>query len=425
MADDHSLAVAEIYETPDKNNIRDFKPLQAPPVPTQSGPKGIRFDFNDGARVFLPKGSWEIELIDDDSGNLLFSCAVRSGWVLSAKKYYLPIRIVVRERGNSVPVLDHTLDLQGMPVIIKFPPDSSLGDLIGWLTYIDRFQQKHQCLLECAVRDDVADLISGQYPDIIFSPLDDLKIRYPYATYKIGLFYADPERDYQPIDFRYTGIHRVAAYMLGVDPGEARPRLDLSAERRIEEPYVCIAAKSTMQGKFWNNGFGWSEVIAYLQKLGYRVLCLDREKTVGEGFVWNQFPHGAEDFTGTRLLQERVDLLKDADFFIGLSSGLSWLAWAAGIPVILISGFTLPTTEFHTPYRVFSTLGCNGCWEDFSLKWDRDDFFCCPKHRNNKRQYECSRLITPRQVINQINRLIDDLSLVPPVTRGERRDFSE
>jgi autotransporter strand-loop-strand O-heptosyltransferase len=417
----HSLPVADDHDPALSNIVRNFKLLPPPSLPTQNGPGGIRFDFNDGARVFLPQGQWLVEFVDDDSGNSLFSCAADFGWVLSAKKYFLPIRIIVRERDNPVPVLVHTLNLWNKPVIIKFPPDGSLGDLIGWLTYVDRFQKKHQCRLKCAVREDVAELVADQYPDITFSDLDALKTQDPYATYKVGLFFADPERNYQPIDFRYTGLHRVAAYILGVDPGEAPPHLNLSTPKRIKEPYVCIATKSTSQGKFWNNGFGWPSVITYLRQLGYRVLCIDGEKTVGEGFIWNQFPHGAEDFTGQRPLQDRVDLLKDADFFIGLSSGLSWLAWAAKAPVIMISGFTLPSTEFFTPYRVFSTLGCAGCWEDFSLKWNRDDFLFCPRHQKSDRQFECTRLISPKQVINQINKLIDDHGLTPPVMRHKAR----
>ena len=30
--------------------------VPVPPIPTQEGPMGIRYDFNDGARVLLPKG---------------------------------------------------------------------------------------------------------------------------------------------------------------------------------------------------------------------------------------------------------------------------------------------------------------------------------------------------------------------------------
>ncbi|MXE01749.1 autotransporter strand-loop-strand O-heptosyltransferase, partial [Escherichia coli] len=80
-------------------------------------------------------------------------------------------------------------------------------------------------------------------------------------------------------------FHRSAGYILGVDPREAPVRLDLSAPRVIQEPYVCIATQSTCQAKYWNNGTGWSEVVAYLKSLGYRVLCIDRDAHYGQGFV--------------------------------------------------------------------------------------------------------------------------------------------
>ncbi|MFT9095147.1 MAG: autotransporter strand-loop-strand O-heptosyltransferase, partial [Gluconobacter cerinus] len=35
-------------------------------VPTQEGPGGIRFDFNDGCRVLLPAGNWHVVLKDLD-----------------------------------------------------------------------------------------------------------------------------------------------------------------------------------------------------------------------------------------------------------------------------------------------------------------------------------------------------------------------
>ena len=50
-------------------------PFSSPPsqTPTQEGPRGIRYDFNDGARVLLPHGAWHVELEDDESGNILFA----------------------------------------------------------------------------------------------------------------------------------------------------------------------------------------------------------------------------------------------------------------------------------------------------------------------------------------------------------------
>ncbi len=78
--------------------------------------------------------------------------------------------------------------------------------------------------------------------------------------------------------------------------------------------------------------------------------------------------------------------------FIGLSSGLSWLAWAAGAPVVMISGFTHPINEFPTPYRVINWHVCNSCWNDDTTDFnnqDRADFLWCPRHKDTPRMFEC------------------------------------
>ncbi len=111
--------------------------LPAPEVPTQEGPRGIRFDFNDGARVLLPPGAWHVQLEDEDSGNILFACDADEGWVVSTKKYYVPFRIRVWDRNDlSAPLLDHLMDLRGRPVLLKFPV-GTLGDIIGWFPYAE------------------------------------------------------------------------------------------------------------------------------------------------------------------------------------------------------------------------------------------------------------------------------------------------
>ena len=71
-------------------------PFVLPPErPAIKGPAGILYDFNDGARVLLPEGRWRVILLDDDSGNILFSCETGAGWVISAKKYFVRFRIQV------------------------------------------------------------------------------------------------------------------------------------------------------------------------------------------------------------------------------------------------------------------------------------------------------------------------------------------
>jgi autotransporter strand-loop-strand O-heptosyltransferase len=102
----------------------------------------------------------------------------------------------------------------------------------------------------------------------------------------------------------------------------------------------------------------WREIVAFPKEAGYRVVCIDQKPVYGNGLIWNHIPHGVEDQTGDRPLAERVRWLKHAEFFVGLSSGLAWLAWAAGTPVVMISGFTHPTNEFATPYRVINYHAC-------------------------------------------------------------------
>ncbi|MDR3300789.1 MAG: autotransporter strand-loop-strand O-heptosyltransferase [Candidatus Accumulibacter sp.] len=393
--------------------------IKPPDLPTQIGPLGVRFDFNDGARVWLPRGSWHVQIEDFESGNILFACDADEGWVVSSKKFFVLFAIKIWVRGDTAPIVDHVMNLRDRPVLIKFPV-GTLGDLIGWFPYAEKFLAKHGCVLECALGRELVDIFSAQYPAMRLSVPQEVRTLAPYASFRIGLFFGGNKND-QPVDFRMVGLHRTAGHILGVDPAEEPPRLALDIPRRIVESYVCIATKSSCQAKFWNNGHGWNAVVAYLRALGYRVLAIDREATVGMSFTWNQIPHEAEDFTGHLALTERIALLRHADFFIGLSSGLSWLAWACRVPVVLISGFTLPVCEFNTPYRVFSPHGCNGCWDDITLNFDHRDFFWCPRQKGTERQYECSRLITGKQVIGHVERLLKDRGIVAPKERGERR----
>ena len=135
------------------------------------------------------------------------------------------------------------------------------------------------------------------------------------------------------------------------------------------------------------------------------MFCIDLKRTHGKGLVLTHMPEGAEDETGDQPLVERARLLKHADFFVGLSSGLSWLAWAVGTPVVMISGFTHPRNEFVTPYRIVNYHVCNSCWNDPLEQVDRHDFLSCPRHKDTPRQFECSRLITAEQVKAVLRRI--------------------
>ena len=379
-------------------------------VPTQIGRDGIRFDFNAGARVQLPTGRrWRVRLRDLDTGNILFQNENSGAMVLSAKRYYVRIGIEVWDLGRpdgAPPVLAHEYDATGKTVLIQFPI-GTLGDTIGWFPYAARFAAERRARVVCAMSALIIPLFRDAYPEIEFVSHEDVVAQklaeQVYATYSLGLFFDDKENVHQATDFRLVGLHRTAGYILGVNPTEEIPRIvPAPGGRPIAEPYVCIAAQSSSQCKYWNNPNGWREVIAHLKQAGYRVICIDQKPVHGTGIVWNHIPHGAEDQTGDRPLAERARWLQHAALFVGLSSGLSWLAWAARTPVLLISGFTHPTNEFATPFRVINWHGCNSCWNDPRERFDHHDFLWCPRHANTPRQFECTRLITGQQVINMI-----------------------
>ncbi|HTR17437.1 MAG TPA: autotransporter strand-loop-strand O-heptosyltransferase [Acetobacteraceae bacterium] len=398
---------------PPEDDKTPFPPSST--VPTQPGPLGIRFDFNNGARVLLPNrqaGQWRVRLRDLDTGNILFQSENQGALVTSAKRYYVRIGIEVWEldaSGAATLVFSHAYDARGRAVLIHFPV-GTLGDTLGWFPYAARFAEAHGAELTCAMSGLIIPLLRDAYPHIRFVTHEEVKAQDlatgAYATYRLGLFFDDAESAQQPTDFRLVGLHRTAGYILGVDPGETPPRLALPDESRpIAEPYVCIATQSTTQCKYWNNPTGWREVVAFLKARGLRVICIDQKPVHGAGIVWNHIPHGAEDATGDLPLTERARWLRHAACFIGLSSGLSWLAWAAGTPVVMVSGFTHPTNEFATPYRVINWHACNSCWNDPRVRFDHKDFLWCPRHAGTPRQFECTRLITAAQVIAAVGRV--------------------
>lgn len=388
------------------------KPAYPPPsaTPTQAGPRGIRFDFNMGARLLLPPradGAWRVQLRDLDTGNILFESENKGAFVASSKRYY--VRFLIEVQDETGVVLRHACDPAGQEVLIQFPV-GTLGDILAWFPYAARFAARHRCRLTCALSALIAPLLADAYPDIRLVTHEDLVEQRLqdtfYATYSLGLFFDDAANVWQPTDFRHVGLHRTAAYILGVDPAEEAPRLALAdISRPIPEPYACIAVQSSSGCKYWTNPHGWREVVAHLSARGLRVVCIDQKPVHGHGLMWTQVPNGVTDLTGDLPLAERARWLRHASVFVGLSSGLAWLAWAAGCPVVLVSGFTHPTNEFSTPYRVINWHACNSCWNDPRERFDHHDFLWCPRHKDTPRHFECTRLITGEQVIQVLARV--------------------
>ncbi len=369
---------------------------------------GLEFDFNYGARVKVPAGNWRVKIVDRDAFVTLYDEKADDVIVTSTKKYYVNFRLEIYR--DEQLILAHDFNAVRKKVLIKFPV-GTLGDIIAWFPYAQVFKYKHDCEVYCAMAPELAQIFKNTYPELHFIAPDE-RPEGLYASYYMGIFFPCDDRVHQPVDWRIVGLQKTIPYILGLKPEEVRTRVaPQDTTRKISEPYVCIATQATSQAKYWNHPTGWFETIKHLKEKGYRVLCIDQKHCHGAGSRWNLIPHGAENFTGALPLQQRIDLIYHADFFVGLSSGLSWLAWAVGKPVVMISGFSLPITEFYTPYRIINYHVCNGCWTDSSIEFVHNDFAWCPKHKDTERQFECTRFISPQQVNQAINRLMDDFQL--------------
>ena len=222
-----------------------------------------------------------------------------------------------------------------------------------------------------------------------------------------------PKSDkYYNIDFIFKDcpIQKLICDQLSIDYKEIVPSINMNNNHiKSKKKYVCISVQSTSQCKYWNKPNGWNKVVRYLNRLGYEVHCIDKDKVFGIKDHWNDIPDGCIDKTGNHSINDRINQINNCEFFIGLSSGLSWLAWALKKKVVMISGCTLPNNEFvSNNYRVYKSDVCNGCLNDSLIdnkKGILQGWLYCPRNKN----FECSTKIDFDDVKKKIDQCINDL----------------
>ena len=215
------------------------------------------------------------------------------------------------------------------------------------------------------------------------------------------------------IDFKFkeTPIQKLICDDLSIKYKEILPSIKIANQNnKNKKKYVCISVHSTSQCKYWNKKNGWNKIVRYLNRLGYEVLCIDKDEVFGIKDNWNYIPEDCVNETGNMSIHERINQIYNCEFFIGLSSGLSWLAWALNKKVVMISGCTLPINEFkHNNYRVLNDFYCNGCLNESSIDNKNDilkGWLYCPRNKD----FECSKQITFEMVREKIDQCIKDLN---------------
>jgi autotransporter strand-loop-strand O-heptosyltransferase len=343
------------------------------------------------------KNKFNIKYYDDNNTIAYQNELSINSWVKLNKEYFVKWRTTVEENGEII--YDETLDLENKRVYISFG-SKSLGDTLAWIPYVEEFRKKHKCNL--IVSTFLNYLFVDQYPNIEFVEPGHI-VKDIHAQYRLGWFYnEDGSVNYNmaPNDYKKQPLQKTATDILGLEYKEIRPQLNLPNTPKKKK--VGIGFHSTAQAKYWNNPNGWQKVVDYLNSLGYECMIYSKE---GDGYMKNHYPNGVTIFKGGNL-QEVINDLSECEFFIGLGSGLSWLAWACELPVVLISGFSEKWAETTLDtYRVINENVCHGCFN--SERLDAGDWNWCPLHKNTDRMFECTKRISTDMVIKEINKIIN------------------
>jgi autotransporter strand-loop-strand O-heptosyltransferase len=317
-------------------------------------------------------------------------------WARTSKKYFEKYTCKVYD--GDVLVYDETYNANGKRVYIALN-SKSLGDTLAWFPYVDEFRKKWNCEMICSTFWN--DLFEKQYPNIKFVSPGSI-VNNLYAMYNIGWYYSNDTIDYtrNPQDFKKISLQQTATDILGLEFSHIKAKLDLPTVQKKKK--VGLGLHSTAQAKYWNNPTGWQEITDYLTKRNYEVVILSKEE---DGYMGNKHPIGANKFPSGSI-NDLIQEMLSCDFFIGIGSGLSWLAWTLDLPIILISGFSTPVSEFNgdNVYRVFKESVCNGCFNKYRL--DAGDWNWCPDNKGTERQFECTKSISFDDVKSYLEKII-------------------
>lgn len=308
-------------------------------------------------------------------------------WAKCAVKYYKDWEINILK--NAEPYYNYKINLENKRVLINLD-SKSLGDTLAWMPYAEEFRKKHNC--QVILSTFWNHFFIKKYPELNFVEPGEV-VHNLTAMFNIGWFY---DSDKEPQSPNTIPLQKAATNILGLEFREIIPKINFIPQKRpVEKKYVTLAKHSTAGLKYWNNLDGWQEVVDFLISKGLEVYSVSKEGCDIRGV--KQIPNSD--------IYQTMNWIHHSEFFMGLSSGLSWLAWALRKKVVMISNFTTPDHEFQTDcIRIYDTSICNGCWNDPNFKFDKGDWNWCPKHKGTERQFECSKKITSQKVIETISK---------------------
>jgi autotransporter strand-loop-strand O-heptosyltransferase len=366
------------------NTINDF--LERHPK-TEDNNEAI-ITYLDGPKVEI-KGvhgkKYFVEFIDGE-GKVRFSDTISNNmWTTCGIKYYIPWTIKIN--GEIV----DKLSLEDKRVLIQFE-SKSIGDTIAWAPYAIELMKQKNCKVILSTFHNEWFKKLDTYKGIEFvKPGQPSKCD---VIYKLGWFKDDKERwkkfDSYPNQVNLIPLQKTATDILGLDFKEVNYGVSFKIGKRpIKNKYIVFGPQSTAGCKEWVFE-NWVELSKMLKDIGYEIMILSLNDYKIKGVQVNT----------TKDWNEVMNCLYHSEFFIGLSSGLSWVNWALGKKTVMIAGFSENSHEFQNNVIRVSNDVCIKCWNDPVLVFDSGDWDWCPVYKNTERQHICQKSITPLQVFN-------------------------
>jgi autotransporter strand-loop-strand O-heptosyltransferase len=327
-------------------------------------------------------------LFSDENGTIDHTTSLTpNNWARSNRKWFTNWVLSIRDGEKTM--YEHKYDAKGKKVLISFD-SKSLGDNLAWIPYCEKFRIKHRCRV--IVSTFWNHLFKEEYKGLEFVPpgtvTQDL-----YASYMIGCWDGDLNKN--KFDWRETPIQKICSDILGLEYEEIKPRIKRPDKQlEINKPLVTISEGSTAGCKQYQYPGGWQVIVDYLKEEGYDVAVISKEKTTLEGII---------NLTN-KPIEDTMSAIASSDFYMGVSSGPSWLAWALGIPVVMISGCTNIWNEFQSNIlRIKKEDVCHGCMNNKNIVFDRGEWHWC-LHQDSPKHYECTRSIPPQMIIDEMEK---------------------
>ena len=340
---------------------------------------------------------YDVVFYDNDLKKNIYETKMKVGtWSRLQRKYLSDIVVIVKYKDRPITQVSLLNHIKGKKVFITFE-SKALGDTLAWIPYCLEFANHYNC--KVAVSTFKNDLFESVYPELEFVDRG-VTVSGLAGMFELGWYWNTSKEPVNPV---LIPLQQTASNILHLPHKEVLPRIKFEPkERPMPEKYVCISIHSTAMVKYW---YYWQGLVDFLLSKGYKVLEISKEDEI-RGIDKRDIV-GLTPFTDTSL-ENTMNTIHHAEFFVGLSSGLSWLSWALRKQVFMIANFTNKEHEFnHNTVRIINEDVCNSCWNNPLFRFNKGDWNWCPEHEDTPRHFECHKSITLDMVVKAIEENYD------------------